>query len=117
MAHKSAITSTSATITPQAISRPGAMGRILAWQTGQCTVSGLTCKPHWGQLITDGWVISEDRKSTRLNSSHPSISYAVFCLKKKKIHGNAHDENICLMPARRGCALPSTLSFSEGRCN
>src|SRR4051812_49646523 len=28
--------------------------------------------------------ISEDRKSTRLNSSHMSISYAVFCLKKKK---------------------------------
>src|SRR5690348_16154154 len=27
---------------------------------------------------------SLDRKSTRLNSSHPSISYAVFCLKKKK---------------------------------
>src|SRR4051794_41263414 len=27
---------------------------------------------------------SGDRKSTRLNSSHPSISYAVFCLKKKK---------------------------------
>src|SRR6267154_3335664 len=27
-----------------------------------------------------------DRKSTRLNSSHPSISYAVFCLKKKKNH-------------------------------
>src|SRR5438876_2302524 len=29
-------------------------------------------------------LISLDRKSTRLNSSHPSISYAVFCLKKKK---------------------------------
>src|SRR5690348_18012717 len=29
--------------------------------------------------------VEEDRKSTRLNSSHPSISYAVFCLKKKKI--------------------------------
>src|SRR5438876_9472364 len=29
---------------------------------------------------------SPDRKSTRLNSSHPSISYAVFCLKKKKIN-------------------------------
>src|SRR5690348_18085849 len=27
----------------------------------------------------------QDRKSTRLNSSHPSISYAVFCLKKKYI--------------------------------
>src|SRR3712207_7382162 len=29
-------------------------------------------------------VIEEDRKSTRLNSSHANISYAVFCLKKKK---------------------------------
>src|SRR5207245_4383269 len=29
-------------------------------------------------------VVVEDRKSTRLNSSHGSISYAVFCLKKKK---------------------------------
>src|SRR5207253_6865428 len=28
----------------------------------------------------------EDRKSTRLNSSHVAISYAVFCLKKKKIY-------------------------------
>src|SRR5690348_18075790 len=28
--------------------------------------------------------LGADRKSTRLNSSHPSISYAVFCLKKKK---------------------------------
>src|SRR5438876_9952458 len=40
---------------------------------------------HRGKI----WVESEsragrDRKSTRLNSSHPSISYAVFCLKKKK---------------------------------
>src|SRR5690348_17516626 len=32
----------------------------------------------------------QDRKSTRLNSSHPSISYAVFCLKKKK---NKHTLN------------------------
>src|SRR5256885_12601178 len=31
-----------------------------------------------------GW--RADRKSTRLNSSHLVISYAVFCLKKKKIH-------------------------------
>src|SRR2546430_10864855 len=29
---------------------------------------------------------SLDRKSTRLNSSHSQISYAVFCLKKKKLH-------------------------------
>src|SRR3712207_8768547 len=31
------------------------------------------------------YVICQDRKSTRLNSSHANISYAVFCLKKKKI--------------------------------
>src|SRR5438309_10228615 len=30
------------------------------------------------------YILKEDRKSTRLNSSHSSISYAVFCLKKKK---------------------------------
>src|SRR3712207_7906561 len=30
--------------------------------------------------------INQDRKSTRLNSSHANISYAVFCLKKKKIY-------------------------------
>src|SRR5947209_11957549 len=30
-------------------------------------------------------VVVRDRKSTRLNSSHANISYAVFCLKKKKI--------------------------------
>src|SRR2546430_3903175 len=36
-----------------------------------------------GTLATSADV---DRKSTRLNSSHSQISYAVFCLKKKKIH-------------------------------
>src|SRR3712207_4871206 len=35
-----------------------------------------------GAVVRDGW--SLDRKSTRLNSSHANISYAVFCLKKKK---------------------------------
>src|SRR5690348_6035119 len=34
--------------------------------------------------ILGGLLMLLDRKSTRLNSSHPSISYAVFCLKKKK---------------------------------
>src|SRR5689334_24463532 len=33
-----------------------------------------------------GVQLTLDRKSTRLNSSHSSISYAVFCLKKKKKH-------------------------------
>src|SRR5688572_31777429 len=30
------------------------------------------------------WLVNKDRKSTRLNSSHSQISYAVFCLKKKR---------------------------------
>src|SRR2546430_17452784 len=35
-----------------------------------------------------------DRKSTRLNSSHSQISYAVFCLKKKKdLHGSTRESN------------------------
>src|SRR3712207_8411713 len=34
--------------------------------------------------IGDAGPADEDRKSTRLNSSHANISYAVFCLKKKK---------------------------------
>src|SRR3712207_7651613 len=36
-----------------------------------------------------GGAVGEDRKSTRLNSSHANISYAVFCLKKKKIKNHS----------------------------
>src|SRR5438445_7955456 len=45
----------------------------------------------------------QDRKSTRLNSSHANISYAVFCLKKKKITNNTNNQRqqvlqtICVM--------------------
>src|SRR5256886_3469018 len=35
-----------------------------------------------------------DRKSTRLNSSHSQISYAVFCLKKKKIYRTCHSTHL-----------------------
>src|SRR2546430_13614652 len=36
----------------------------------------------------------EDRKSTRLNSSHSQISYAVFCLKKKTKNKQTHPPNV-----------------------
>src|SRR5207249_5899541 len=65
---------------------------------GASAPPGLAARPHvWkleardadssrrelpGEVIQEGCV---DRKSTRLNSSHVSISYAVFCLKKKII--------------------------------
>src|SRR2546430_10045975 len=39
---------------------------------------------HERALAIEGRARVEDRKSTRLNSSHSQISYAVFCLKKKK---------------------------------
>src|SRR2546429_1188318 len=39
--------------------------------------------------------LSGDRKSTRLNSSHGYISYAVFCLKKKKTVATMHESSRC----------------------
>src|SRR2546430_5651461 len=42
------------------------------------------CRRHAGSLRRGACGGHEDRKSTRLNSSHSQISYAVFCLKKKK---------------------------------
>src|SRR3712207_8091168 len=41
----------------------------------------LFCEGHQALLLR---LVELDRKSTRLNSSHANISYAVFCLKKKK---------------------------------
>src|SRR3712207_7774183 len=41
-----------------------------------------------------------DRKSTRLNSSHANISYAVFCLKKKKLTLPSHQGNAPVEPPR-----------------
>src|SRR3712207_7186863 len=40
--------------------------------------------PYVDVALTLGFIATGDRKSTRLNSSHANISYAVFCLKKKK---------------------------------
>src|SRR5438034_7976719 len=58
---------------------PAATGKLLASITGaDLTFSGLFS------------VVAADRKSTRLNSSHTVISYAVFCLKKKTRQIDAH---------------------------
>src|SRR5688572_32717754 len=51
---------------------------------------GVGCRPVW----------RGDRKSTRLNSSHSQISYAVFCL-KKKIRNNTHELIGCVYDALR----------------
>src|SRR5438132_10875432 len=70
--------------------------------------SGSTGRPKGVQIAHGSichWVraarLSGDRKSTRLNSSHTVISYAVFCLKKKKklktstYHANNTENNRC----------------------
>src|SRR3712207_7697146 len=45
---------------------------------------------------------TQDRKSTRLNSSHANISYAVFCLKKQHLHASTYQVHI----ARAHTATP-----------
>src|SRR5438067_10751105 len=45
--------------------------------------AGITIATLYFRCATKEQLLFEDRKSTRLNSSHVSISYAVFCLKKK----------------------------------
>src|SRR5208337_5299141 len=44
---------------------------------------GVVCRLFWQRVAHAGLLQLADRKSTRLNSSHRCISYAVFCLKKK----------------------------------
>src|SRR5258708_19882420 len=46
--------------------------------------------PFYAKRARDYRAAIEDRKSTRLNSSHQIISYAVFCLKKKKTETATH---------------------------
>src|SRR5439155_9107395 len=55
-------------------------GRTTVEQVMRALFDALDIKVHEESVLIDG----EDRKSTRLNSSHVAISYAVFCLKKKK---------------------------------
>src|SRR5256885_3818465 len=54
---------------------PNIVGKTIRMQSQPFTVVGVTAPEFVG---------TTDRKSTRLNSSHLVISYAVFCLKKKK---------------------------------
>src|SRR3712207_8998141 len=61
--------------------RATASWRTREGRAGTAAASG--CAASCGPSGTQ-WCSTADRKSTRLNSSHANISYAVFCLKKKK---------------------------------
>src|SRR3712207_8987190 len=68
----------------EALMRELAIGRTpLREAVKRLALEGLVeARPRSGTYVTD--VEAKDRKSTRLNSSHANISYAVFCLKKKR---------------------------------
>src|SRR5438445_13848156 len=53
-----------------------------------CVAPTCSVRSRSGQRTRRTLPRPSDRKSTRLNSSHANISYAVFCLKKKNIHNN-----------------------------
>src|SRR6202044_1269076 len=65
-------------------------------------------------------IVSLDRKSTRLNSSHVAISYAVFCLKKKRhkaISLNRFDVGaLCIVVAAVSRRLGASPVSSRGGC-
>src|ERR1039458_6390610 len=70
------------------------------------SAASFRCSRTWDWTWYQPPKVSPDRKSTRLNSSHLGISYAVFCLKKKTILGWAlrrqrHDHSLLLRPALR----------------
>src|SRR2546426_8364702 len=54
----------------------------------------------------------QDRKSTRLNSSHLVISYAVFCLKKKKTRHRHYDQHRYMLLRKRATASNVRSSIS-----
>src|SRR2546430_13721057 len=64
-------------------------GRLLEHEASDADVERLEQQAAVAEAGVDDHAGLEDRKSTRLNSSHSQISYAVFCLKKKK------DRSIC----------------------
>src|SRR5699024_12051399 len=66
--------------TPNAYGLIGSTANAIA--PGKRPLSSMT--PTFVEWDNQVAIIGTDRKSTRLNSSHVSISYAVFCLKKKK---------------------------------
>src|SRR5690625_6775075 len=73
-------------ISPPSCLKWAAIARVIAWEPP--LASGHP--PVWAAPQKIRARAEVDRKSTRLNSSHVAISYAVFCLKKK-----THDTDVC----------------------
>src|SRR5207247_5973705 len=115
-------------------------GQSLGIGVSGCSSTGARMRVHFRIKIRHalgtplpclGLRISEDRKSTRLNSSHEWISYAVFCLKKKKMEDVGQDfarirqqacdvirgataGTVCAAPDRGGTRLVFMARFQHG---
>src|SRR5258708_15035429 len=85
---------------------PICIGGAVYQRTGIWRRSTLACS-LWGRRCN-----RKDRKSTRLNSSHQIISYAVFCLKKKK-DTDRESGNLAVTAHTRHC----TVSTRTGRAS
>src|SRR5438094_1633507 len=68
----------------QQVRQLAGMRGLMAKPSGEIIERPITSNFREGLSVLDNFA-ARDRKSTRLNSSHRTISYAVFCLKKKKI--------------------------------
>src|SRR5690348_17481063 len=68
--------------------------QAMPWLVGMTYKAVRTDRHKYIHWVNRGRSGELDRKSTRLNSSHPSISYAVFCLKKKKTNMTQIPKNI-----------------------
>src|SRR5437867_4963406 len=73
---------------------------FLASASGQILTNHHVAEPWW-QDDDMKQMLDQDRKSTRLNSSHRTISYAVFCLKKKKKNNRESFKSHQLLPRRQ----------------
>src|SRR2546427_8463163 len=83
------------------------LGADVLLSEGQGAVSGCAARDAARRAA------SRDRKSTRLNSSHSQISYAVFCLKKKKNKTNKQRVSIKIVQRQLRYRL---LTHSRGGC-
>src|SRR2546430_13539879 len=98
--------------------RSARMGGCLLW-TFPATSENLRVfhvsanRGHLSPKVTGKMARFVDRKSTRLNSSHSQISYAVFCLKKK----NNNDTPVCrdTVPELHTCAQSTKHDAGSGR--
>src|SRR5688572_31243825 len=95
--------------------------RAVSNQSSSCLIATSGPSASCSAVVSAGSVIGRsagDRKSTRLNSSHSQISYAVFCLKKKIIYLECDvDVNIMCLDIRQRVTVYSCLERLPPFCH